>query len=237
MVSANSNGDFGMRILIVEDEKEIADGITGILKMEGFISDAVYDGCEGLDYIFTGAYDLILLDVMLPGLDGFEIVKRARAEGIDTPVIMLTAKSQVSDKIYGLDLGADDYLTKPFDAGELLARIRARVRKTADIKGSTISAFDIVLDSSDYQLKKGDKSIKLSKTEFQMLECLMINKGQILPKDTIISKVWGFDESGDYNSLEVYISFLRKKLKFVGAKAGIMTQKGVGYYLGGGDEE
>ena len=135
VVSSNLNGDFGMRILVVEDEKEIADGITGILKMEGFTSDAVYDGDEGLDYIHTGAYDLILLDVMLPGLDGFEIVKRIRAEGIDTPVIMLTAKSQVSDKIQGLDLGADDYLTKPFDAGELLARIRARVRKTADIKG------------------------------------------------------------------------------------------------------
>ncbi len=225
-----------MRILIVEDEKEIADGISGILKMEGFISDAVYDGEEGLDYILTGTYDLVLLDVMLPGLDGFEIVKRAREEGVDTPVIMLTARSQVSDKIQGLDLGADDYLTKPFDAGELLARIRARMRKNADIKGSMISAYDIMLDSSDYQLKKGDKSIKLSKTEFLMLECLMINKGQILPKDTIISKVWGFDESGDYNSLEVYISFLRKKLKFVGASAVIMTQKGVGYYLGGGDE-
>ena len=183
-----------MRILIVEDEKEIADGITGILKMEGYTSDAVRDGEEGLDYILSGVYDLVLLDVMLPGLDGFEIVKKVRAEGIDTPVIMLTAKSQISDKIQGLDLGADDYLTKPFDAGELIARIRARVRKSADIKGSMISAYDIVLDSSDYQLKKGEKCIKLSKTEFQMIECLMINKGQIIPKDTIINKVWGFDE-------------------------------------------
>lgn len=225
-----------MRILIVEDEKEIADGITGILEMEGFLSDAVYDGEEALDYIHTGAYDLVLLDVMLPGLDGFEVVKKARADGIDIPVIMLTAKSQTSDKIQGLDLGADDYLTKPFDAGELLARIRARIRNTAAIHGSTISAFDIMLDYSDYQLKRGDRSIRLSKTEFQMLECLMINKGQILPKDTIISKVWGLDEPGDYNSLEVYISFLRKKLKYVGAMAGIVTKKGIGYYLGDGDE-
>lgn len=218
-----------MRILIVEDEKEIADGLAGILKGEGFLTDTVYDGEEGLDYIRTNMYEMILLDVMLPNMNGFEIVKKIRAEGIATPVIFLTAKSQVEDKIQGLNLGGDDYLTKPFHAGELLARIRARLRTSADMKGSILSAYDIELDASTYQLRKEGKSIKLSKTEYLMLECLMINKGQILPKDTIISKVWGFEDSGEYNSLEVYVSFLRKKLKFVNTKTTIMTQKGILY--------
>lgn len=220
-----------MRLLIIEDEKEIADGITGILKNEGFSSDAVYDGEEGLEYILSGAYDLVLLDIMLPGLNGFEIIKKVRAKGIATPIILLTAKSQTDDKIHGLDLGADDYITKPFDAGELLARIRARIRNNADLRYNILSAYDIELDTSTCQLKKGNRSIRLSKTEFQMLECLMMNKGMILSKNTIIKKVWGFDESSEYNNLEVYISFLRKKLKFVGATAAIRTQKGIGYYL------
>ena len=224
-----------MRILVVEDEKEIADGLTGILKKEGFLVDAVYDGEDGLEYTLSGVYDIILMDVMLPGMDGFNIVKKARTAGIDTPVIMLTAKSQIEDKIYGLDLGADDYLTKPFDAGELLARIRARIRKNVDLKQNILSVYDIELDSSTFQLRKDEKAVKLSKTEYQMLEYLMVNKGQILPKDVIINKVWGFEESGDYNSLEVYISFLRKKLKFVNANANIVTQKGIGYYLDAGE--
>ena len=225
-----------MRILVVEDEKEIADGLTGILKKEGFLVDAVYDGEDGLEYTLSGVYDIILMDVMLPGMDGFNIVKKARTAGIDTPVIMLTAKSQIEDKIYGLDLGADDYLTKPFDAGELLARIRARIRKNVDLKQNILSVYDIELDSSTFQLRKDEKAVKLSKTEYQMLEYLMVNKGQILTKDAIINKVWGFEESGDYNSLEVYISFLRKKLKFVNAKANIVTQKGIGYYLDAGEQ-
>ena len=224
-----------MRILVVEDEKEIADGLTGILKKEGFLVDAVYDGEDGLEYTLSGVYDIILMDVMLPGMDGFNIVKKARIAGIDTPVIMLTAKSQIEDKIYGLDLGADDYLTKPFDAGELLARIRARIRKNVDLKQNILSVYDIELDSSTFQLRKDEKAVKLSKTEYQMLEYLMVNKGQILTKDAIINKVWGFEESGDYNSLEVYISFLRKKLKFVNANANIVTQKGIGYYLDAGE--
>ncbi len=224
-----------MRVLVVEDEKEIADGIAGILENEGFAVDAVYDGEDGLDFLLSNTYDIVLLDVMLPKINGFDVIKKARAKGADVPVIMLTAKSRTEDKIKGLDMGADDYLTKPFDAGELLARIRARLRKNADIKGSVLFAYDIELNASNYKLSREEKEIKLSKTEYQMLECLMINKGQILPRDTIINKVWGFDESADYNSLEVYISFLRKKLKFVGAKSKILTQKGVGYYLAEGE--
>ena len=225
-----------MRILVVEDEVEIADGLVGVLEAEGFCVDAVYDGEDGLEYILSNAYDVILLDVMLPGINGFEVLRKARAKNVTTPVIMLTAKSQIEDRVQGLDIGADDYLTKPFDARELLARIRARVRSTSDIKGSVLTAYDIELDASTYKLQKGDKSIKLSKTEFQLLECLMINKGQILPRDTIINKVWGFEESADYNSLEVYISFIRKKLKFVNAEAAVKTQKGIGYFLDNGEK-
>lgn len=223
-----------MRIFIVEDEKEIADGTSKILEQKGYSVDVAYTGMDGLDGILSGIYDLILLDIMLPEMDGFEIVKRARAEGIGTPIIFLTAKSMVEDKIAGLDLGADDYLTKPFDGGELLARIRARIRGLSDGKmdqSGNLNAYDIALNQSTYRLVKEEKSVKLSKTEYQLLEYLMINKGQILTKDMIINKVWGFDDSSDYNSLEVYISFLRKKLSFVKAEAVIVTKKGIGYSL------
>ena len=167
---------------------------------------------------------------MLPGKNGEEVIKDIKALK-QVPVIIVSAKDGIDSKVELLRSGADDYLTKPFDARELLARIRARIRSAAEISENVLSAFDISIDISTYQLKKGDKAIKLSKTEFEMLECLMMNKGQILPKNTIINKVWGFDETGDYNNLEVYVSFLRKKLKFVGAKACIVTQKGVGYSL------
>lgn len=218
-----------MRILVVEDEKEIADGISGILEKAKYKVDLAYDGIEGLDYILSGTYDLVLLDVMLPKINGFDIVKNVRSEGVEVPIIMLTAKSQISDKVDGLNLGADDYITKPFDAGELLARIGARLRKTSGIKDGRILAFDIALDPATYTLQKEEKSVKMSKTEYQLLELFMINKNIIISKDTIINKVWGYDDDAEYNNIEVYVSFLRKKLKFVNAKATIETKKGVGY--------
>lgn len=218
-----------MRILVVEDEKEIADGIRGILGKAKYKVDLAYDGIEGLDYILSGTYDLVLLDVMLPKINGFDIVKNVRSEGVEVPIIMLTAKSQISDKVDGLNLGADDYITKPFDAGELLARIGARLRKTSGIKDGRILAFDIALDPATYTLQKEEKSVKMSKTEYQLLELFMINKNIIISKDTIINKVWGYDDDAEYNNIEVYVSFLRKKLKFVNAKATIETKKGVGY--------
>lgn len=220
-----------MRILIVEDEKEIADGISRILEKAKFQVDCVYDGIDGLDFILSEIYDLVLLDVMLPGMNGFDIVKKVRSQGIYIPIIMLTAKSQVEDKISGLDKGADDYITKPFDAGELLARINARLRSQKDIRDGRVSAFDIVLDPSTYMLQKEEKSVKLSKTEYQLLEYFMMNKNIILPKDMIFSKVWGYDDDTEYNNIEVYVSFLRKKLKFVNAAASIETKKGIGYLL------
>ena len=224
-----------MRILVVEDEKEIADGIQAILKQEGYESDAVYDGDDGIEYIRTLIYDLVLLDVMLPGIDGFEILQTVKSEGIKIPIILLTARSMAEDKIKGLDLGADDYLTKPFDSGELMARIRARLRgSNPDFSGGSqtiLKAFDITLDQSTYRLSHENKSVKLSSKEYQMMEYLMANKGMILQRDMIATKVWGFDDEADYNSIAVYVSFLRKKLKFIGAEAAIVTKKDVGYSL------
>jgi len=224
-----------MRILVVEDEKEIADGISKILESKGYKVDCVYDGIDGLDYIYSGIYDLILLDIMLPGLSGIEIISRARKENISVPIILLTAKSQVEDKIEGLNIGADDYITKPFDGGELIARIGARLRKQTDPTEGKVRAYDIVLNPSTYRLEKDGKSVKLSKTEYQLLEYFMINKGQIISKDMIINKVWGNEDNTEYNNIEVYVSFLRKKLKFVNAVALISTKKGIGYSLTDGE--
>lgn len=221
-----------MRILIVEDEKEIADGICKILENANYQVDCMYDGISGLDCILSEIYDLVLLDVMLPKLSGFDIVKTMRSQGIYTPTIMLTAKSQVKDKIMGLNMGADDYVTKPFDAGELLARINARLRGNKEIKDGRIKVYDIVLDPATYMLHKEEKSVKMSKTEYCLLEYLMMNKNIILSKEMIFNKVWGYDDDAEYNNIEVYVSFLRKKLRFIKADATIETKKGVGYFLG-----
>jgi len=178
-----------VRILVVEDEKEIADGIRKILENAGYLVDCVYDGLSGLDYIFSDIYDLVLLDIMLPKIDGIQIIKSVRKEKVTVPIILLTAKSQIEDKITGLNTGADDYIVKPFDAGELLARIGARLRKQAISEDGKTNAFDISLNPYTYKLEKDDKSVKLSKTEYQLLEYMMINKKQILPKDLILNKI------------------------------------------------
>ncbi len=226
-----------MRILVVEDEKEIADGICLILEKAGYQADCAQDGLTGLDYIFSEIYDLVLLDIMLPKINGLDIIKNVRAQKIHTPIILLTAKSQIEDKVNGFTIGADDYITKPFDARELLARIGARLRPQTESADRRVTAFDISIDPVSYKLEKEEKSVKLSKTEYQLLEYLMINKTQILTKDQIICKIWGSDDETDYNNIEVYISFLRKKLKFVKADTQILTKKGVGYYLVERDKE
>ncbi len=220
-----------MRILIVEDEINIADGLQTVLRKEGYDTDAVYDGLSGLDYIMSGIYDLILLDIMLPKMNGLEVLKKAREEGIAAPILLLTAKSQIDDVIKGLDVGADDYITKPFDSGELLARIRARVRVGRTSVDNKISVGDIWIDGLTMKLGGKEKTVKLGNKEYQLIEYLMLNKGQILARDMLISKVWGPDEESDYNSLEVYISFLRKKMKFLNSSTKIVTTKGVGYSI------
>ncbi len=220
-----------MRILVVEDEKKITDGLEAVLRREGYEVDTVYDGINGLDYMLSNIYDLVLLDIMLPGINGLDVLKSARSEGVSSPVILLTARSRTEDKILGLDGGADDYLTKPFDASELLARIRARTRIGTAPNQDRLAAGDIWLEKSTQRLGGRSNSVKLGNKEFQLLECLMINRNHIMPRDLLITKVWGPLEAAEYNNLEVYISFLRKKLRFVKASVEIVTTKGVGYSL------
>lgn len=224
-----------MRILIVEDEHEIAEGICTILEQAGYETGLAFDGQTGLEEIQSGIYDLVLLDVMLPEMSGFDVLREARGAGIGIPVILLTALSQTGDKITGLDCGADDYLTKPFDAGELLARIRARLRRTEENLQKDLSFADIHLEQATFRLCGRERSIKLPRKEYQLLEYLIINHGQILPRETIITKIWGYDEETEYNQLDVYISFVRKKLKFVESRAVIVTTKGIGYSLEEGE--
>lgn len=220
-----------MRILIIEDEKEIADGLEAILSRENYSVDVVDNGISGLDYILSGMYDLAVLDIMLPGMNGIDVLKNARSEGVTVPVILLTAKSQLSDKIEGLDSGADDYITKPFDAQELLARIRARTRTSGSASSDELSFGDVILSKHRQELRCGSRSVKLGHKEFQLMECLMINSSRIMPKDTLITKVWGPLDATEYNNIEVYVSFLRKKLRFIKASVQIVTTKNVGYSI------
>ncbi len=219
-----------MRILIVEDEKDLAMILSETLKIEGYYADAVHDGVSGLDNAMSGIYDMIILDVMLPKMNGFEVVAQLRKNNIETPVLMLTAKSEIDDKIEGLDNGADDYLTKPFNTKELLARIRALLRRREKtIVDENIKFSDIVLDKSLHEIVKGDNRIKLTKKEYGIMEQLMLARGKAVSKENIIVKIWGYDADVEYNSIEVYISFLRKKLDAVGAIAKIVSVRGIGY--------
>ncbi len=220
-----------MRILLIEDEREIADGICTILENKGYQVGIAYDGQTGLEEIQNGIYDLVLLNIMLPKMNGIDVLKYARKSGVAIPVIMLTALSQTGDKISGLDCGADDYITKPFDAGELLARIRARLRQPDVLSTGSLTFADIRLEQTTFKLHGKERSVKLARKEYQLLEYLIINHGQILPRDTLITKIWGYDEETEYNQLDVYVSFVRKKLNFVKSKAVIVTTKGVGYSL------
>ncbi|MCR4615746.1 MAG: response regulator transcription factor [Clostridiales bacterium] len=220
-----------MRILIIEDEKETAKDLRSVLRKEGYETDAVYDGSSGLDYMLTDVYDLVMLDITLPKPGGLDVLLKARAEGIQTPVIVLSEKFRIEEKILVLDSGADDYLTKPVAAGELFACIRARTRRSGIKSPDMLQAYDLRLDKTTFRLFGKDSSVKLAKKEYQLMEYLMINKGRILPRELLITKIWGLEEKNEYNNLDVYISFLRKKLKCVEAQARIDTKKGVGYSL------
>lgn len=220
-----------MRILIVEDEKELADGLSAILERESYSVDTVYDGISGLDYILSNIYDLIILDIMLPKLNGLDILKNIREAKVSTPVLLLTAKSEIEDKIKGLDIGADDYLTKPFDTREFLARVRACSRRREEYIESDQTLGDLTLNRKTQEMRCGANSIKMGHMEYQLMECLIFNKNYIVPKDTLIEKVWGPKDKTVYNHLEVYISFLRKKLKHIHSSVQIKTTKNVGYSL------
>lgn len=221
-----------MRLLVVEDEVQLADALNEILKRNKYTVDAVYDGISGLDCALSDVYDCIILDIMLPGMDSIEILRNIRMENINTPVLMLTARSEVEDKINGLDCGADDYLTKPFVTGELLARIRALTRRKGDIVDDnkmTYNELSLLKNSSSLSFKESE--VKLSLKEFQIMELLMANPRQIFTKERIIEKIWGYDSDVEYNNIEVYISFLRKKLKSIGCDSKIKTARGIGYSL------
>lgn len=220
-----------MRILIVEDEVSLADAITAILKKEQYFVDAVYDGRDGLDYALSGIYDLILLDIMLPKMNGIDVLREIRKNNISTPVMLLTAKSDVRDKITGLDCGADDYLTKPFNKGELLARIRALTRRKGEIPSNELVFGDLTLNQSTYNLSCGSLDMKLGAKEFGIMQMLMYVPGNIVSKDEFIEKIWGYESDAEYNSIEVYISFLRKKLSAIKSTVQIKASRGVGYYI------
>lgn len=222
-----------MRILLVEDEVRLADAIGQIMKSQKYTIDIFNDGKTGLDYGLSGIYDLIILDVMLPKRNGFEILKELRHHKITTPVLFLTAKDEITDKVHGLDLGADDYLTKPFATEELLARVRALLRRQGDVVTDDCLHFEETeLNLSTHELWCQDKKVQLGLKEFNILSCLMHHGNQIVTKELLIEKVWGYDADVDYNNVEVYISFLRKKLQFVKSSVKIKTVRGVGYCLG-----
>lgn len=220
-----------MRVLIVEDDKRIADALGRMMKDNKYSCDVVYDGLDGYLYAESDIYDVIVLDIMLPKMNGLEIVKKLRTNKIKTPVLLLTARDSVQDIVTGLDSGADDYLTKPFTKEELLARIRALTRRQGEVVINELSFGDIVLNLSSYSLVCGDKSIHLGFKEFEILKLLMSNPKIVVQKEDIITKVWGYDSDAEDNNVEVYISFIRKKLAFVGSKVGIGTVRKIGYHL------
>jgi DNA-binding response OmpR family regulator len=220
-----------MKILIVEDEHLIATSIKKGLEQEHYTVDIAFDGIEGYDLASTGDYDIILLDLMLPSLDGLSICKKLRDEKNNTPILMLTAKSQLEDKIKGLNSGADDYLTKPFAFEELLARIRALSRRPQQTTGKVLTVGDLSLDTATYQIKRGSKELHLSSKEYSLLECLMRHTGQILNKDQLIQYVWSYESDILPNTIEVYIRNLRQKIDKPFKKKLIQTIRGFGYKL------
>ncbi len=221
-----------MRILLAEDEKALSRALVAILKHNNYSVDAVYDGEEALDYLESEVYDALVLDVMMPKLDGFEVLKRLRERGNAIPVLMLTAKSDVDDKVTGLDLGADDYLTKPFVTKELLARIRAITRRQDAFKDNTLSFLDIRLDRTSFELIGSKGKVLLTSKEFQVMEAFMQSPGKVISAERFMEKVWGFDSDAEINVVWTYISYLRKKLKQIGSQAGIKAVRNVGYVLG-----
>lgn len=221
-----------MRLLIVEDEIALAEALVQIFSKNKYIADACYDGVSGLDNALTDIYDVIILDIMLPKMSGLDVLKNLRLNKITTPVILLTAKDEISDKVKGLDYGADDYLTKPFSTEELLARIRSVYRRKENVICENILSYDdINLNLSTYELVCGQSTVKLGLKEYSIMELFLKNRGRVISKENLIEKIWGYESDAEYNNVEVYISFLRKKLVHIGSGVSIKTVRGVGYRL------
>lgn len=222
-----------MNILIVEDEKELSDVLATLLRQQNYAVDIAGDGITGEENALSGIYDAIILDIMLPAKNGIDVLRSLRAQGISTPILLLTARSEIEEKISGLNTGADDYLTKPFVSGELLARIRAITRRTGEFTADDLSFDGTLLNKNTYQLSYKGNSVKLSQKEFQIMEMLMNNQKRIIPKERMIEKIWGFNNDAEYNNIEVYVSFLRKKLAAIISPMQIIAVRGVGYTLEG----
>ncbi|ATV64146.1 coaggregation response regulator transcription factor CarR [Fusobacterium pseudoperiodonticum] len=220
-----------MRILVVEDEKDLNNIITKHLKKNNFSVDSVFNGEEALEYLEYGAYDLIVLDIMLPKVNGYEVVKKLRENKNETAVLMLTARDSIDDKIKGLDLGADDYLIKPFDFGELLARIRALVRRKYGNTSNTLEIDDLCIDIAKKTVVRGGKNIELTGKEYEVLEYLIQNKGHVLSRDKIRDSVWDYGYEGESNIIDVLIKNIRKKIDIGNSKPLIHTKRGLGYVL------
>lgn len=220
-----------MNILIVEDETALAGAVEHILQKAGNTTDWVADGQTALDYIRGFSYDLVLLDIMLPRLDGLSVLRQIRREGIATPVLMLTARTTVPDKVTGLNAGADDYLTKPFDPEELLARVRAMTRRKGTVILNEIQFEDLTLDMNTVTLHRGERNVQLSPKEFQIAKLMLSEPQMTFPKELLITRAWGMDSEATDNNVEAYISFLRKKLRYLGSKVTIKNLQKIGYRL------
>jgi len=222
-----------MRILLAEDEKRMAAALAALLRQEKYDVDHVEDGASALTALESGVYDIAVLDVMMPEMNGFEAARRARSGGVKTPILMLTAKSQLEDKVTGLDSGADDYLTKPFQTKELLARLRALGRRSASFRDGNLHFGDLTLDVSKATLacERTGQNVRLSEKELHILEYMFSNQGQIMTREQLAVKIWGFENEAEYNNVEVYMSFTRKKLAFVGSNVEIKAVRGLGYEL------
>ena len=221
-----------MRILVVEDEKRLAETLGELLRREGYTADLCHDGESGLDCALSGIYDMMILDVMLPKKDGFTVLKTLRGEGSPLPVLLLTAKSDLQDKVHGLDCGADYYLTKPFEPRELMACVRALTRRHSSARTEDpLSYAGLTLDRTTFSLSCGERSTRLSRKEFDICELLISARGQVVTKEQMLLKVWGYESDADGNNVEVYISFLRRKFTFLHSAAKIRTLRMVGYIL------
>ncbi|OIO88776.1 MAG: DNA-binding response regulator [Anaerolineae bacterium CG2_30_64_16] len=220
-----------MRILLVEDEPALAETVQRGLTEERYSVDVVGNGRDAIDYALAAAYDVIILDVMLPGLDGFTVCRRLRDEGVTSHILMLTALTAVDDRVYGLDSGADDYLTKPFAFRELLARLRALARRTREIQIGPLQVADLTLDEATHEVRRGGRQIDLSPLEFRLLHCLLRHTGQVLTRDAILDQVWNFDYAGGSNVVDVYIRYLRRKIEAPNELKLLYTVRGVGYKL------
>lgn len=221
-----------MKILIIEDEYSLADAIAETLQKEKFVVNIITNGEDGENEALTNVYDLILLDVMLPKKDGFEILTNLRKEKIDTPIVMLTAKSEMSNKLNGLENGADDYITKPFHMRELVARVKVILKRKVNIEDTNVLEYsDLKLDLGTGKMSVNDTEIAINGKELTLLEILLLNKNQIVNREILANKIWGYNSETEYNNVEVYVSFLRKKLKLLKSKVKIKAVRGIGYKL------